>query len=319
VTTTAGANPLDGTRVVVLDGWQYRRAPGHWQGWLAERLTEQGASVDYVTLPSPDDPRRAAWEPAVRRAVAGGDTIVVAHGLSVLLWLGMAAAGAGTPLASRALLVAPPAPGAHGGDVSAPLPPSVTAAAVRSLTDLPSLIVAASDDPTAPGGAAALYGGLGLDVVELGAGRHLNESSGYGPWPEALHWCRTGQWPEAAVLPRADLEAWMAARFRPSGRRLGIAVSGDADETVFEAAAAALRAEQLVPERRMARLRPRPGETRTRPSDIIDFVGRYGHEYDVVVVPAEPAWPAGHRDVLSDVCRRERCQLTWVGGADRTE
>ena len=290
--------------VLLLDGWQHRRAPLHWQGWLAERLAERGWSVDYLTLPDPEHPRYADWSATVRGALAArpaGGTVVVAHGLSVLLWLRMCADPAlGPVVVSRALLVAPPAPGAHGGDVSEYRPDAATSAGLSRRHASAPLLVSADDDPYLPGGAAGLAAATGLSWVRLAEGAHLNASSGFGPWPEALEWCLSGVWPAAPsapnpqertvhdtppspAVPSAALERRLAEVYEPAGHRLGI-LSAGVDAAAVAAVDRVIARRGLEPGRRHARVQPRPGESAVRAEDLADFVRRYGHEYQAAVL-----------------------------------
>lgn len=286
--------------VLILDGWQHRRAPVHWQGWLAERLTEHGWGVQYLTLPDPEHPRFADWSATVDRALRATEEppVVVAHGLSVLLWLRMCEESPQRErVVPRALLVAPPAPGAHGGDVSEYRPsPTAAAAIARSHARMP-LLVSADDDPYLPEGAAALVDAVGVEWVRLAEGAHLNTASGYGPWPEALAWCLSGAWPATDAnadpqeddMPDAadtlDLDGWLAERFRPEGHRLGI-LTAEAPEEAVEAVDRVIAASGLSPRRRHARLTPRAGEAGLRAADVADFIERYGHEYQAAVIDA---------------------------------
>ncbi|MBD3750904.1 MAG: alpha/beta hydrolase [Micrococcales bacterium] len=289
------------SEVVLLDGWQHRRAPVHWQGWLAERLTEQGWRVDYLTLPDPESPRYDAWSRVVVRALRLAEQpIVVAHGLSVLLWLRMCEdPGLDIPPISRVLLVAPPAAGAHGGDVSEYRPGKGTAEALRRRHPAP-LLVSADDDPYLPGGAASLVAQTGAEWVRFAEGAHLNTASGYGPWPDALAWCETGTWPRTPVatatpalsahpdnevidMTSTTLDRWLAQTYAPSGHRQGI-LTVQADAAVIESVDRAVAAGGREPSRRHARLHPRIGEDRVRAADVEDFVRRYGHEYQAAVV-----------------------------------
>jgi predicted alpha/beta hydrolase family esterase len=57
-------------------------------------------------------------------------------------------------------------------------------------------LVCSDDDPYCPEGAASLYPGLPTDLL-AGAG-HINPDAGYGPWPAAEAWARSGVVPVAA-------------------------------------------------------------------------------------------------------------------------
>ncbi|SDY56586.1 RBBP9/YdeN family alpha/beta hydrolase [Herbiconiux ginsengi] len=321
---TSTAPALADEHFLLLDGWQHRRQPGHWQGWLAERLVERGASVDYLTLPDPEHPRYADWSDVALRALRGRERVtVVAHGLSVLLWLRMcgdrardAALADGrppAPLARRAVLVAPPATGMHGGDVSESLPVTVTAEAVAAATVEPALLLSSIGDPYLPEGAETRYGlPLGLATVEVPGGGHLNQAAGFGPWPEMLQWCETGVWPLPAVASGdEELGRALAAHFSPQGRRLGIAVLGPISDAGTEAVEEALRAAGLEPERRLARLFPRVGEESLRVEDVAEFAELYGHEYSVAVVDAGAFAEQGDRRRIESAYRGAGCTVVW--------
>jgi len=299
--------------LLLLDGRQHLRAPGHWQGWLAQQATDLGWSVEQPTLPHPDEPSLTAWRASVLAALrrSPGCT-VVAHGLTALLWMQLAATGlAGSPAPQRVLLVAPPGPGGPGsGDVGAPLPAAVTAATVRALSAEAPLLVFAPDDPWAAPDAATTYARpLELAVVPVPGGGHLNGASGLGPWPAVLHWLLHGSWPDAATGP----EQALTLHHLPSGRRLGIAVAGPLPPQVRRHAEVLLEHTGQRPLRRLATIRPRVGEPRTRAEDVTDFVRRYGHEYTVVTVT---------EDLLSgplvDACRAEGCRLVTTPTPSRT-
>ncbi|MFM9445466.1 RBBP9/YdeN family alpha/beta hydrolase [Streptomyces acidiscabies] len=46
---------------LILHGWQNHRPEGHWQHWLAARLTDLGHEVVYPQLPDPDNPELDVW------------------------------------------------------------------------------------------------------------------------------------------------------------------------------------------------------------------------------------------------------------------
>lgn len=293
--------------LLVLDGWQFNRAPGHWQAWLAQRHVDLGGTAEYLVLPEPERPSWERWSRAIAEAAsARPGTLVVAHGLTALAWLRLAEYGErSTPLAERALLVAPPAPGAHGGDVSRL--PEATPAAVRSLTRAPSLLVATDDDPFCPAGADTLYGGLGLDSVVVPGGAHLNEKSGHAELPQALRWVLGEGWgdadPDAAHLLRD--------RYRPEGRRLGALLAGELPAGVVAAAEQLLIEAGHTPERRLARLQPRHGESAVRPVELADYLARYGHEYQLAVIDERLAPDAAARAALTATAEAAGVALLW--------
>ncbi|WP_369137310.1 RBBP9/YdeN family alpha/beta hydrolase [Modestobacter versicolor] len=192
-----------GRRFLVLHGWQNHRPVGHWQWQLTEALRAEGEQVLYPQFPSPDAPSRADWTALVRAELAqlgSGERVVVAHSLACWLWLSVASAlGAGERV-DRVLLVAPPS-----AEVLAGYPevagfasvPQDPAALARAATT--TRLAAADDDPYCPGGAAAVFAGLGLDTDVLPGAAHLDLDAGYGRWPAVEEWCRD---PSTRLTPR---------------------------------------------------------------------------------------------------------------------
>ncbi|MBP2583561.1 putative alpha/beta hydrolase family esterase [Streptomyces sp. PvR006] len=172
---------------LILHGFQNRRPPEHWQHQLAQQLRDRGHGVRYPQLPEPDAPVLGDWLDALDEhgaRPARGEFVVLAHSLSVLLWL---RAGARRPAADRVLLVAPPSP-----PVTAGIPEIAAFADGLDLTEagLDARLVYGDGDPYCPEGADLHYGRpLGLDMDHVPGGAHLNPGSGYGDWPSLLEWC----------------------------------------------------------------------------------------------------------------------------------
>ncbi|MER8234815.1 RBBP9/YdeN family alpha/beta hydrolase [Streptomyces sp. NPDC101490] len=172
---------------LILHGYENHRPPGHWQHWLAGELRARGHEVRYPQLPEPDAPVLDDWLAALEehgKRPATGEFVVLAHSLSVLLWL---RAGPRRPDADRVLLVAPPSP-----PVTAAIGPIAAFAEGLDLTErgLAARLVHGEGDPYCPDGADLHYGlPLGLDTDLVPGGEHLNPDSGYGPWPSVLAWC----------------------------------------------------------------------------------------------------------------------------------
>ena len=157
--------------------------PGHWQTSLTARLRAAGERVAYPDLPDADLPSLPAWRAALDGELAAlpeGETIVVCHSLSCLLWLHHVSDGGAQ--ADRVLLVAPPSETADvpqiAGFFPAPLP-ALTAAR----------LVCSDDDPYCPEGADTVYAPLGIPIDVIPGGGHLNPEAGYGPWPAVEAWC----------------------------------------------------------------------------------------------------------------------------------
>ncbi|WLP91600.1 alpha/beta hydrolase [Gordonia sp. NB41Y] len=295
--------------VVMLDGAQFRRAPGHWQILLAQRLCDEGIEVSYPLLPDLDDPDVDQWCKAFRRHI-DPDTIVIAHGLSAHCWTRLAADGGPVPVARRVLLVAPPGPGRH--PWADPTPdPDLTA--LRPLSVEPPTIVVARDDPWLGGHIPDAPADSGVRVITLPTGGHLNETSGLGTWAPAHHWALTGDWPtphdddEPDCTPGAltdvvgpgELAAVLARLHRPHGRRLGIAITPGVSTDATAQVATILTAAGVTPDRRMALIPPSPTREGLDTNEIAYFVDRYGHEYTTVVTTdIEVPDPASLHDPL---------------------
>jgi predicted alpha/beta hydrolase family esterase len=165
--------------------------PGHWQTWLAARLRADGERVAYPDLPDADLPSLPAWREALDgelAALPAGETVVICHSLSCLLWLHHVAEGG--PQADRALLVAPPSESAGLPEIAEffPVPLPRVAAGAR--------LVCADNDPYCAEGADTLYGEpLDIPVDVLPGAGHVNPETGFGPWPAAEAWCLDGDRP----------------------------------------------------------------------------------------------------------------------------
>jgi predicted alpha/beta hydrolase family esterase len=176
---------------LILHGWENFRPEGHWQYELARDLRAAGRRVEYPQLPDASTPSAAVWASTVQGlldelAVAGHTVTVICHSLSALLWLGAAADASAV---ERVLLVAPPSPLVIAGIETiaefAALPRTALAAGAPA-----TLIVASDDDPYCPEGAAAAFGEpLGIPVVVIPGGGHLELTAGYGHWPALTAWC----------------------------------------------------------------------------------------------------------------------------------
>ncbi len=189
---------------LILHGWQNFRPEGHWQYELARDLRAAGRRVEYPQLPDASAPSAAVWASTVARllgelAAEGRPVTVVCHSLSALLWLGSAPDASAV---DRVLLVAPPSPAVIAGiDEIAefgalPRPPRTA--------DAPATVIVASDnDPFCPEGAEAAFGGpLGIPVVVIPGGGHLELTAGYGHWPAVTAWCLD---PAAQIVGRPSV------------------------------------------------------------------------------------------------------------------
>ncbi len=183
--------PLRSVPTVVVPGWPGAE-PGHWQGWLAERLTSAGREVRQPAFPDVDHPDLAQWLSALRAALTGlpdDGFDVVAHSLGAVLWLHHVAAGEPAPRPARVALVAPPRPHTPPAAIAAFYPPPLDVDAVRRGAD-GTVLIGSDHDPAVPDGIAAAYGSpLKMATTVLEGAGHLDAASGYGEWPAMLDWC----------------------------------------------------------------------------------------------------------------------------------
>ncbi|MDX6703868.1 MAG: serine hydrolase [Baekduia sp.] len=198
---------MSGLRALILHGWQGSGAD-HWQTWLAGRLRDAGAHVQYPELPDCDVPCPDRWGGALHREVRAlakgdGERVVICHSLGCVLWLREAAAIRPEHRVDRVVLVAPPCPGAKVAELARFYPTGADKAAIDAAAGHTRL-VCTDDDPYCPGRGAAQHWGapLELDIDLLPGAGHLNTESGYGPWPEMEAWA-LGAVPSLA--PRASV------------------------------------------------------------------------------------------------------------------
>ena len=179
---------------LLLHGWQNRRPFGHWQRWLAHRLTVVGCEAIYPQLPNPDYPDLECWLTDLGfhlDMLHRQDRTVICHSLACLLWLHAAARNIVKPAVDRVLLVAPPSGNwlVQHTEVSAFNPPVVTRFQLFAASKY-TRIVASENDIYCPEGALALYARpLNIPADLLPGAGHLDMDAGYGPWQSLLSWC----------------------------------------------------------------------------------------------------------------------------------
>jgi uncharacterized protein len=168
--------------------------PEHWQSWIAARLREQGHWVSFPRLPSGEDLTPAAWAASLDHeltllASEPGERVVLCQSTGSVLWLRHAPRVRAEQRVDRVLLVAPPCGPAGDPRLEGFFPvdadPAALAAAAGS-----TLLVCSDDDPWCPEGADVVYGApLGLDIEVIPGAEHIDDESGYGPWPHLEAWC----------------------------------------------------------------------------------------------------------------------------------
>jgi hypothetical protein len=180
-------------RALILHGWQ-GSGPEHWQSWLATRLRDRGAHVQYPALPDCDVPCPDLWGAALHTELAtlaagAGERVVVCHSLGCVLWLREAARLKPAHRVDRVVLVAPPCPGAAVAELARFYPTGADRVAIDEAA-AHTRLVCSDNDGYCPGRGAAQHWGtpLALPVDLLPGAGHLNVEAGYGPWPEMEAW-----------------------------------------------------------------------------------------------------------------------------------
>jgi predicted alpha/beta hydrolase family esterase len=180
-------------RALILHGWQ-GSGPDHWQSWLADRLRERGAHVQYPALPDCDVPCPDLWGAALHTELAAlaadaGERVVICHSLGCVLWLREAARLKPAHRVDRVVLVAPPCPGAAVAELARFYPSGADRAAIDEAADRTRLVCSDNDDYCPGRGAAEHWGApLALPIDLLPGAGHLNVEAGFGPWPEMEAW-----------------------------------------------------------------------------------------------------------------------------------
>jgi uncharacterized protein len=168
-------------RFLILHGYA-GSGPGHWQPWLAERLSDAGHDTCFPQLPDPDRPRLDAWLETLAPLRRPGD-VVVCHSAACALWLHHRARGG--PPAECVLLVAPPHPEPMMEELASFFPVPLEPRLARE-----ARVVVSDADPYCPRGGIERYAEpLGAPVNVLAGAGHINPESGYGPWPAVEAWC----------------------------------------------------------------------------------------------------------------------------------
>jgi len=191
-------------RVLILHGFQHHRDPDHWLWWLAERLRERRIPVQYPQFPTPDLPDLAAWIQLATAELAmlgDGDRVVVTHSLGGVLWSHLV--GRGLTSGERVLMVAPPSRDRLDGVIS----PFGAGLGPDFLDTTGVTLVGRERDRYRNTPLNWLDGGRARSVHVLPGEGHINTDDGHGPFPPALEWVLSGEWPASATTAPAPAPA----------------------------------------------------------------------------------------------------------------
>lgn len=177
-----------GTMIVIVHGYD-GSGPGHWQHWLAERLTAEGRPFAFPELPDPLSPECSRWVAALARVVdeSRDPVVFVAHSLgcwAVDHYLSLR----GSQRVRAALLVAPPSPFSLFEPIQSFLPPPRNAVAWAPIAAASLFIGSTNDDHAGPEEIEELAERCGVKHQILEGAGHINTAAGFGPFPFALEW-----------------------------------------------------------------------------------------------------------------------------------
>lgn len=171
-------------RFLILYGWG-GSLPPHWQEWLARELAGRHQGVWFPKLPKRYSPKKHQWVNKVKTMLETyRPHTVVCHSLACTLWFHLCNEEEILPV-KRLLLVAPPRLNCDIPDISTFFPCDPP----KNLKAEQVQLVTSTDDPyMSPEEAAALQQALNVPMKVLEGAGHINEKSGFGPWPWALEW-----------------------------------------------------------------------------------------------------------------------------------
>jgi predicted alpha/beta hydrolase family esterase len=171
-------------KVLILHGWGGSDYP-HWQSWLAGEWAKEYGTVAFPLLDNPHFPSKNRWMRQVKALLNDfhPDTVIL-HSLANTLWFHLCHEGEIAPV-KRLLLVAPPR-------LDLALETIHTFFPVTPPPDLfakEAMLVTSTNDPyLSVEEALALQQALAVPMHVISDGGHLNEASGFGPWPWVLAW-----------------------------------------------------------------------------------------------------------------------------------
>jgi predicted alpha/beta hydrolase family esterase len=148
---------------------------GHWQSWWAQ-IERDAEMLDWSAASDPEQYDRAALVAA--SIIAHPGSVLVAHGAGCQI-AARALATLAIPGVAAALLVAP-ACRLHDKF-------SRLASIVQDELSVPTTVVASRSDPWIDlEQAKSLASDWGAQFVDLGDAGHIDEASGFGPWPGGI-------------------------------------------------------------------------------------------------------------------------------------
>ncbi len=175
-------------KILLLHGWGGSDYP-HWQSWLAGEVAKAYGCICFPLLHNPHFPSKKRLMRQILEIMKSfAPDTVICHSLACTLWFHLCEAGE-IPHVRRLLLVAPPANSCHIGTIRKFFPFPIP----RDLHAKEATLITSTDDPyMSQEEAKALQKSLGIEMMVLEDAGHINDKSGFGPWPWALEWVHKG-------------------------------------------------------------------------------------------------------------------------------
>lgn len=167
-------------KVLILHGWE--GSPKEcWQSWLAEELLYANCIVAYPELLNKSNPVKNEWLDQVSTLlVQFQPDIVICHSLANILWFHLCNEHRISSYIEKLFLVAVPHD-ARGEEAIASFFPYKTPQKLFSNT---VTCIASDNDPyCSVTEAKVLANALHINLMLLKDAGHINEKSGFGPWP----------------------------------------------------------------------------------------------------------------------------------------
>ena len=171
-------------KVLLLHGWGGSDNP-HWQAWLAGEIAKDYGTVSFPLLDNPHFPSKNRWMKQVKALLNEFQPeVVICHSLANTLWFHLCHEGEIIPV-KRLLLVAPPRLTCELETLKSFFPLE----APNSLYADEVMLVTSDNDPyMSQEEALALQMALGVEMMVIRGGGHLNADSGYGEWSWVKEW-----------------------------------------------------------------------------------------------------------------------------------
>lgn len=161
-----------------MHGWGGSDFP-HWQSWLAGEIAKDYGCVSFLKFSEIDFPKKDEWIKELAKELEDfKPNVVVCHSLANILWFHICNELKITHI-EKLFLVAPPSLECKVEELKSFFPCKIPA----KLYAKEAVLVASTNDPYITiDEAASLQEKLGIEMIILQNGGHINTDSGYGEW-----------------------------------------------------------------------------------------------------------------------------------------